>query len=106
VREGLLRIYFSIRQVRRREESRGGLAEIHVRRIDRRDKTSPDTFWLKDKSLTDLDNLPEPDVLAQDIIQNLEAASTASGRSSPGCRKRADDVSHLQCTMSDGVGDV
>ena len=38
-----------------------------------RDKTSLDIFWLKDKSLTDLDNLPEPDVLAQDIIENLEA---------------------------------
>jgi type I restriction enzyme M protein len=38
-----------------------------------RDKTSLDVFWLKDKSLTDLDNLPEPDVLAAEIIENLEA---------------------------------
>lgn len=38
-----------------------------------RDKTSLDIFWLKDKSLSDLDNLPEPDELAQDIIENLEA---------------------------------
>lgn len=38
-----------------------------------RDKTSLDVFWLKDKSLTDLDNLPEPDVLAAEIIDNLEA---------------------------------
>lgn len=38
-----------------------------------RDKTSLDMFWLKDKSLTDLDNLPEPDELAEDIIENLEA---------------------------------
>jgi len=30
-------------------------------------------FWLKDKSLTDLDNLPEPDELAEEIIENLEA---------------------------------
>ena len=28
----------------------------------------------KDKSLADLDNLPDPDVLANDIIENLEAA--------------------------------
>jgi type I restriction enzyme M protein len=28
---------------------------------------------LKDKSLTDLDNLPEPDKLAEAIIENLEA---------------------------------
>ena len=38
-----------------------------------RDKTSLDVFWLKDKSLTDLDNLPEPDELAAEIIENLEA---------------------------------
>ena len=38
-----------------------------------RDKTSLDIFWLKDKSLTDLDNLPEPDELAAEIIENLEA---------------------------------
>jgi type I restriction enzyme M protein len=38
-----------------------------------RDKTSLDIFWLKDKSLTDLDNLPEPDILAAEIIENLEA---------------------------------
>ena len=38
-----------------------------------RDKTSLDISWIKDKSLTDLDNLPDPDVLARDIIENLEA---------------------------------
>ena len=38
-----------------------------------RDKTSLDIFWLKDQSLADLDNLPEPDELAGAIIDNLEA---------------------------------
>ena len=38
-----------------------------------RDKTSLDIFWIKDKSLTDLDNLPDPDVLAGEIIENIEA---------------------------------
>mgnify|MGYP002738540362 FL=1 len=38
-----------------------------------RDKTSLDIFWLRDKSLTDLDNLPEPDELAEEIIENMEA---------------------------------
>ena len=38
-----------------------------------RDKTSLDIFGLKDKSLTDLDNLPEPHDLAEEIIENLEA---------------------------------
>ncbi len=41
--------------------------------IKARDKTSLDIFWLKDQSLTDLDNLPEPDDLAKEIIENLEA---------------------------------
>jgi len=39
-----------------------------------RDKTSLDITWIKDKSLADLDNLPDPDLLANDIIENLEAA--------------------------------
>ncbi|MHB1178958.1 MAG: class I SAM-dependent DNA methyltransferase [Daejeonella sp.] len=39
-----------------------------------RDKTSLDISWLKDKSLTDLDNLPDPDVLAEEIAENLSAA--------------------------------
>lgn len=38
-----------------------------------RDKTNLDIFWLKDKSLADLDNLPDPDVLASEIIENIEA---------------------------------
>ncbi len=39
-----------------------------------RDKTNLDIFWLKDKSLADLDNLPDPDILAGEIIENIEAA--------------------------------
>lgn len=39
-----------------------------------RDKTSLDIFWIKDKSLANLDNLPSPDVLAADIIENLQSA--------------------------------
>lgn len=38
-----------------------------------RDKTSLDIFWIKDKSLTDLDNLPDPDILANEIIENIES---------------------------------
>jgi type I restriction enzyme M protein len=41
--------------------------------IIERDKTSLDITWIKDKSLTDLDNLPDPDLLANDIIENLKA---------------------------------
>ena len=42
--------------------------------IEKRDKKSLDIFWIKDKSLADLDNLPLPDELADDIIENLQSA--------------------------------
>jgi type I restriction enzyme M protein len=40
----------------------------------KRDKVSLDLFWIKDKSLTDTDSLPPPDVLASEIADDLEAA--------------------------------
>jgi type I restriction enzyme M protein len=40
----------------------------------KRDKCSLDIFWLKDESLEDSENLPDPDILASEIVENLEAA--------------------------------
>jgi len=39
-----------------------------------RDKASLDIFWLKDESLEDSANLPNPDIIAQEIVDDLEAA--------------------------------
>ena len=39
-----------------------------------RDKASLDIFWLKDESLMDSENLPPPEVIAREIIDDLEAA--------------------------------
>ena len=39
-----------------------------------RDKASLDIFWLKDDSLEDSANLPEPGILAAEIVEDLEAA--------------------------------
>ena len=39
-----------------------------------RDKVSLDIIWLRDDSLEDTDNLPPPDVIAQEIVEDLEAA--------------------------------
>ncbi|WP_440955962.1 hypothetical protein ACSAZK_03120 [Methanosarcina sp. Mfa9] len=39
-----------------------------------RDKVNLDIFWLKDESLEDSENLPEPDVIAAEIMENLEVA--------------------------------
>ena len=39
-----------------------------------RDKVSMDIFWIQDDSLMDMDNLPDPDVIARDIVEELKAA--------------------------------
>lgn len=39
-----------------------------------RDKASLDIFWLKDEALSDSDNLPPPEVIAAEIVEDLEAA--------------------------------
>ncbi len=39
-----------------------------------RDKASLDIFWLKDDSLSDSDNLSAPEVIAAEIVEDLEAA--------------------------------
>ncbi len=40
----------------------------------KRDKVSLDIFWLKDESLEDSANLPDPDVIAEEIVEDLQAA--------------------------------
>lgn len=42
--------------------------------IINRDKSNLDITWIKDKSLTDIDNLPDPDEIANDIVDNIESA--------------------------------
>jgi type I restriction enzyme M protein len=42
--------------------------------IIKRDKANLDIFWLKDKSLEDSEDLPDPDVLAQEIADDLQTA--------------------------------
>ncbi|WP_116107629.1 class I SAM-dependent DNA methyltransferase [Lewinella sp. IMCC34191] len=58
----------------RKEEPEGRWRKFTYDEIIARDKTNLDIFWLRDESLTDLENLPEPDVLAEEIIESLEAA--------------------------------
>jgi type I restriction enzyme M protein len=42
--------------------------------LTKRDKINLDIFWLKDESLEDSANLPDPHVIALEITQDLEAA--------------------------------
>ena len=55
------------------ENPEGRWRKFSYDEIIARDKTNLDVFWLKDKSLADLDNLPDPDILANEIIENIEA---------------------------------
>ena len=57
------------------EESPDGRWRAYTREeLLQRDKASLDVFWLKDASMTDLDTLPEPEVLMEEIVENLRSA--------------------------------
>ncbi len=42
--------------------------------LTQRDKANLDIFWLRDESLEDTDNLPPPNVIAEEIMEDLRAA--------------------------------
>ncbi len=42
--------------------------------LQKRDKLSLDISWLRDESLEDTDNLPDPAILAAEIVEDLQAA--------------------------------
>ena len=42
--------------------------------LTKRDKANLDIFWLKDDALEDSANLPAPEIIAIEIVQDLEAA--------------------------------
>ena len=54
-----------------------------------RDKVSLDFIWLKDESLEDMENLPPPDVIAQEIVEDLEAALSEFAQIAESLRARA-----------------
>jgi type I restriction enzyme M protein len=54
----------------------------------RRDKVSLDLIWLRDESLEDSDHLPPPDVLAQEIVEDLEAALSEFAQIAESLRSR------------------
>jgi type I restriction enzyme M protein len=41
--------------------------------LSKRDKLNLDIFWLRDESLEDSANLPAPDIIAAEIVEDLEA---------------------------------
>ena len=76
--QGFIDVYNSKNRHKRKETwseetPDGRWRKYNYEEIIARDKTNLDIFWIKDKSLADLDNLPDPDVLAEEIIENLES---------------------------------
>jgi type I restriction enzyme M protein len=53
-------------QITRRQSGAGQLVK--------RNKVNLDIFWLKDESLEDSANLPAPEIIAAEIVEDLEAA--------------------------------
>ena len=41
--------------------------------MTQRDKANLDIFWLREESLEDSENLPPPDQIAEEIMENLRA---------------------------------
>lgn len=67
-----------------------------------RDKANLDITWLKDEALEDVENLPAPEVIAQEIVEELQAAlnefqaiaealSEVGGESSPDTMEETND---------------
>ena len=59
--------------------------------ITARDKTNLDIFWLKDESLGDPDNLPDPDILASEIIESIEAGLNSFKEIANGLNDKTND---------------
>jgi type I restriction enzyme M protein len=57
-----------------KENENGRWRKYSYNEIIEKDKTNLDIFWLKDDNLINLDNLPDPEVLIDDIIENIESA--------------------------------
>jgi len=63
---------YNVKNLQKRKEAE----QFHAYSYDgliKRDKISLDIFWLKDDSLEDIENLPPPDILAEEIKDNLES---------------------------------
>ncbi|QQS36934.1 MAG: SAM-dependent DNA methyltransferase [Ignavibacteriales bacterium] len=69
--EDFIKCYNPQNRFKRKETER--FKKFKYDEIIARDKTNLDIFWLKDDSLGDMDNLPDPDVLALEIIENIES---------------------------------
>ena len=61
-------------QARASASSPSGSSRSRYDELVARDKVNLDITWLRDESLEDLDNLPAPEVIAREIVEDLTAA--------------------------------
>jgi type I restriction enzyme M protein len=61
-----------------RGEPRGSLAQLPYEEIARREGANLDLSWIRDKGLEDSADLEDPDVIAEEIADDLEAALSSS----------------------------
>lgn len=56
------------------ENPQGRWRAFDYEELLKRDKVNMDITWLKDESLEESANLPDPDIIAAEIVEDLEAA--------------------------------
>lgn len=70
--DDFVKYYSAANRAKRKESDR--FHRFEVDELLKRDKLNLDITWLKDESLDDIDSLPAPDVIAAEIVENLQAA--------------------------------
>jgi len=70
--DDFVKCYNSENRLKRKETER--FHSFTYDELIKRDKVSLDIFWLKDESLEDTENLPPPEIIAQEISDNLQSA--------------------------------
>lgn len=72
------------------EDPNGRWRSFTYEELVKRDKLNLDIFWVKDESLEESENLPDPDVLAREIADDLEAALEQFSQIAEGLRDSGD----------------
>jgi type I restriction enzyme M protein len=75
--DDFVKCYSPADRSKRKEDKAERFKRFSVYDLLKRDKLNLDITWLKDDSLDDIDSLPSPDVIAAEIVENLQAALEA-----------------------------
>jgi type I restriction enzyme M protein len=70
--QDFIKCYNSRNRLERKETEH--FKPFNYKDLMQRDKANLDIFWLRDESLEDTESLPPPDIIARNIIENLQSA--------------------------------